>query len=101
MTNLAELFPNQQKNLDLLVEESAEVIHQVMKCNRFGLGNHNPTQRPGCNNRIELERELGDLMAIIDILDANGTISKSSLEMYSEQKINKLKQWYNKEKVDA
>jgi NTP pyrophosphatase (non-canonical NTP hydrolase) len=53
--------------LVILGEEAAEVAHRVSKALRFGLGDIDP-QRHETARRV-LERELGDLMAVAEILD--------------------------------
>jgi len=54
--------------LVILAEECAEVAQMVAKCQRFGMDDVYPNDRTGLTNRMRLEREIGDLMAIIHIL---------------------------------
>ena len=65
--------------MDILQEECAEVIQAVSKISRFGLDNFKPGKPK--TNREHLEEELGDMMAMIDILhsmDIYSTLSKTS-----------------------
>jgi NTP pyrophosphatase (non-canonical NTP hydrolase) len=75
----------------ILQEEAAEVIQAVSKCYRFGLDNYKPGKPK--TNRQHLEEEIGDLLAMIDILQKMDEISFNNIEAAREAKIDKLKQW--------
>jgi NTP pyrophosphatase (non-canonical NTP hydrolase) len=80
--------------LTILQEECAEVIVEVSKCFRFG-----PDQMMEgveVTNMQRLEKELGDLIAMIELLnDKNIGVSKEGLELAKKAKFEKLKQWSN------
>jgi len=77
--------------LGILQEECAEVIVEVSKCNRFGMdSNHYKT---GLKHSIMLETEIGDVLAMVDILVDQGVIDVDRLEVAKENKKQKLKQW--------
>jgi NTP pyrophosphatase (non-canonical NTP hydrolase) len=78
--------------LIILQEESAEVIQQISKIQRFGLSSIN---QHGVTNQQELEKEIGDLLAMIDLLKESGIVSQSSLDSCKMQKIEKLHKWSN------
>ena len=79
--------------MNILSEECAEVIQAVSKCHRFGLDNLKPGKpKTNCEH---LEEELGDLLAMIDILLDMQVISSASLESAKIAKIEKLKKWSN------
>jgi NTP pyrophosphatase (non-canonical NTP hydrolase) len=84
---------NEQDNevMDILQEECAEVIQAVSKIRRFGMDNskHETEQ----TNRQHLEEELGDMLAMIDILMVNDIISWGNLHRAKRAKIEKLKKW--------
>jgi NTP pyrophosphatase (non-canonical NTP hydrolase) len=86
---------NQGENevMDILQEECAEVIQAVSKIRRFGADNHkhNETQ----TNLEHLEEELGDMLAMIDILMHTGIVCWGNLEVAKRAKIEKLKKWSN------
>jgi NTP pyrophosphatase (non-canonical NTP hydrolase) len=77
--------------MDILQEEAAEVIQAVSKIRRFGIDN----AKPGTNysNREHLEEEIGDLLAMIDILQINNIVSWGNLHTAKRAKIEKLKKW--------
>ena len=79
--------------MDILQEECAEVIQAVSKINRFGADNVKPGKPK--TNREHLEEELGDMLAMIDIMLELGVISLDNLEIAKKAKIVKLKQWSN------
>ena len=80
--------------LTILQEECAEVIVEVSKCFRFG-----PDQMmEGVNvsNIQRLEKELGDLLAMVELLvDKDIGVSTDGLEIARTAKFEKLKQWSN------
>jgi NTP pyrophosphatase (non-canonical NTP hydrolase) len=85
--------PKTKEALDILQEECAEVIQAVSKISRFGLDNLKPGKPK--TNREHLEEEIGDLLAMVDILLEKGIVSKTSLDSANKAKIEKLKKWSN------
>ena len=79
--------------MNILSEECAEVIQAVSKINRFGIDNYKPGKSK--TNRQHLEEELGDLLAMVDILIELGVVNESSLQQAEVAKIEKLKKWSN------
>ena len=77
--------------MNILSEECAEVIQAVSKINRFGMDNYKPGKPK--TNREHLEEELGDLMAMIDILQEMDVVSYANIEKAAEAKHEKLKKW--------
>ena len=74
----------------ILQEECAEVIQEVSKCFRFGIDNLN---KDGVLHGSVLEMEVGDMLALVDILVAQGVLNQESLELAKQNKIEKLKKW--------
>ena len=79
--------------MNILQEECAEVIQAVSKVNRFGLDNFKPGKPK--TNREHLEEELGDMLAMIDIMLEINLVDIDKLEVAKKAKIVKLKQWSN------
>ena len=77
--------------LDILQEECAEVIQAVSKISRFGLDNYKPGKPK--TNREHLEQELGDMLALVQILQNMQIVSDSGLKSSQIAKIEKLKKW--------
>ena len=80
--------------LTILQEECAEVIVEVSKCFRFG-----PDQMMegvDVTNIQRLQKELGDLQAMIELLvDNNVGITIQGLKEAKKAKFKKLKHWSN------
>ena len=83
-----------EKNREALVilqEECAEVIQEVSKCFRFGTDSVH--YKTGLSHKAMLEMEIGDMLAMVDILVEQGLVSRSGLELSAENKKIKLRQW--------
>jgi NTP pyrophosphatase (non-canonical NTP hydrolase) len=90
----AQIMDSQTKEvMDILQEECAEVIQAVSKISRFGLDNFKPGKPK--TNREHLEEELGDLYAMIEILQELDVVSWTNIEQAAEAKREKLKVWSN------
>jgi NTP pyrophosphatase (non-canonical NTP hydrolase) len=80
--------------LTILQEECAEVIVEVSKCFRFG-----PDQMmEGINvtNMERLQKEIGDLQAMIELLVDNKVgVTTQGLKEAKKAKFQKLKLWSN------
>ena len=79
--------------MDILQEECAEVIQAVSKVSRFGIDNVKPGKPK--TNREHLEEELGDLLAMVDIMLEQDIVSWRNLEVAKKAKIEKLRKWSN------
>mgnify|MGYP003342936609 CR=1 FL=1 len=73
----------------ILQEECGEVTQAISKCFRFGKEDiwNNAT------NKERLESEIGDVLAMIDVLVENCYISDSSINAARKAKREKLKIW--------
>ena len=77
--------------MNILSEECAEVIQAISKCHRFGLDNFKPGKP--LTNKEHLEGELGDLLAMVDLLKSNNIVTQEGLDIAKTAKIEKLKKW--------
>ena len=84
--------------MDILQEECAEVIQAVSKIRRFGIDN--TKHGVGQTNREHLEEEVGDMLAMIDILLINDVVSWGNLHQAKRAKIEKQKKWSNIPNLD-
>lgn len=82
-----------EEALGILQEECAEVIVEVSKIRRFGLNTAHYKSDMKHTHRTMLEMEIGDVLALIDILLEQDVISSQNLEIAKERKKEKLKQW--------
>ncbi len=84
--------PNKfEEALGILQEECAEAIVEVSKIRRFGLDSIH--YKTGLKHSVMLEIELGDVVAMIDILIEQGIVDRTALELAAEEKKHKLEKW--------
>ena len=88
----AKEYTDVDQNLTILSEECAEVIQVAAKVRRFGIDDYHPKEQQ--TNRALLQQELGDILAMIDILKANGILTDIGLEDAKKRKLGKLGGWY-------
>ena len=80
-----------EEALGILQEECAEVIVEVSKIRRFGLDTmHHKT---GQNHKEMLSLEVGDILAMVDILLEQGILTQTELDAAKQSKKDKLKKW--------
>lgn len=72
-------------------EECAEVTQAISKIFRFGFSSKHPVS--GKSNRESLEEEVGDLLAMVDIMMEKCIISDSAVNAARIAKREKLKTW--------
>ena len=84
---------NVNEILLIMQEECAEVTQAISKCFRVVLDNHKPGKPK--TNKEHLEEELGDLIAMITLLEMHGVVSQHSIEKAKLAKFEKLKTWSN------
>jgi NTP pyrophosphatase (non-canonical NTP hydrolase) len=82
---------NEHEILSITQEECAEIIQAISKVFRFGLD----TEWNGETNREHLEEELGDVMAMIHLLELSGIVSSEGVHQSSKRKMEKLSKWSN------
>ncbi len=88
------LSDHQEECLNILQEECSEVIQAASKIKRFGLHNrHNPEDLTNLQN---LELELGDVLALIDLCRMSGIgITDEGLQRAKENKVQRITKWMN------
>ena len=80
-----------EEALGRLQEECAEVIQDVSKCRRFGIDNVYLNGQG--TQRENLVKEVGDVLAMIDVLIEQGVFTQIELDVARANKKQKLKQW--------
>ena len=81
----------EQELLTITMEECAEVIQACSKIIRYGAD----SKYEGKSALETLEKELGDLQCMIDLLHQNDMVSFNRMDEYCDQKREKLKKWSN------
>ena len=77
--------------LGILQEECAEAIVEVSKVRRFGFDNLH--YKSGISHKEHLEQEVGDVLAMVDILVEQGVLDYTSLNSAKMRKKEKLQEW--------
>ena len=77
--------------MSITQEECSEVIQAISKINRFGFDGCHPEKT--YNNREHLEEEVGDVLAMIDLLLENEIVSWANVNKARRAKFDKLRQW--------
>jgi NTP pyrophosphatase (non-canonical NTP hydrolase) len=81
-----------RETLVITQEEAAEVIKEISKIFRFGIDEQH---KSGAVHRQVLEEEIGDFLAMVDLLVEQGVVSQSNLDAAKVAKIEKLRIWSN------
>lgn len=87
------MTPQIEEALGILQEECAEVIVEVSKIRRFGIDSVH--YKTNMTHNEMLEMEVGDVLAMIDILIEQGVLDTRSLDEAKAAKKQKLKEWSN------
>jgi NTP pyrophosphatase (non-canonical NTP hydrolase) len=82
-----------EEALGILQEECAEVIVEVSKIRRFGL--NSVSWKTNVPHNETLEMEVGDVLAMVDILLEQGVIKQSAIDAAKTAKKEKLKKFSN------
>jgi NTP pyrophosphatase (non-canonical NTP hydrolase) len=82
---------NEKQILLICQEECAEVTQAISKVFRFGYD----SEYNGRTNHQRLTEEVGDLLAMIDLMSEAGIIDESAVQMAAGHKKIKLRKWSN------
>jgi NTP pyrophosphatase (non-canonical NTP hydrolase) len=77
--------------LIIMQEECGEVVQSIAKIFRFGMND----VYQEISNKERLEKEVGDLLCMVDILIERGVISDSVVNEARHSKREKLESWSN------
>jgi NTP pyrophosphatase (non-canonical NTP hydrolase) len=93
-TQAHELTDRQKEYLLILAEECSEVIKVVTKTFRFGIESRNPFLEDSPTNKEELIQEIGDVMAMVELLkDSALDLNEDALQKAKQKKLDKLHKW--------
>jgi NTP pyrophosphatase (non-canonical NTP hydrolase) len=81
-----------RETLVIAQEEAAEVIQEISKVFRFGI---DEKHKDGMTHRQRLTTEIGDFLAMIDLLLAQNVICEEDIAQAKEKKIDKLRIYSN------
>lgn len=80
----------QREILVITQEEAAEVIQEIAKIFRFGIDD---SHRDGMTHRQRLTTEVGDLLAMIDLMIDDRLIDPAEIEIAKQAKTAKLRRY--------
>lgn len=88
-----QLSASEAEALALIAEEAAEIVLAVTKTLRHGLGSTHPDDPDGEDNRQMIEREIGDLRAVVDIALSKKMFSATKIEAARKAKLRRVRQY--------
>ena len=97
--NINNLSAAEAERLALLAEECGEVIQVVGKILRHGYDSANPLVDVSPTNREELEKELGDIELVVDMLKSCSDVDNNAIQLRRKTKPAKMMLWlhYNQD----
>ena len=87
-------YCDEKLNLEHLSEEAAETIQAKSKFMRFGSDDRHPDGGQGRTKKRWLANEIGNFLAMVDILLEQGTILQEDIDEGKIEKFEKLKTFY-------
>lgn len=88
---MKQVNDHQEECLNILQEECAEVIQAASKIKRFGLVGR---RADSATNQANLEMELGDVLALVDLVVASGLgVTKEGIEQARLNKMERLSKY--------
>ena len=81
MSNFSNALTDAElERLALLSEEAGELVQTIGKIVRHGYESYNPDRSRDGSNRDQLQREIGDLLYCLQLLEINGDIDKEAID---------------------
>lgn len=93
------LSTSELERLALLVEECAEVQQIAMKIIRHGYNSHNPFDEYKTPNGALLNKELGDLTFVIQLMSESDDIDDGAIKGYAIEKRARVRAYLHHNKV--
>jgi len=81
-----KLSPAEEERLAKLTEECGEISQMVGKTLVHGWASYHPRDPKQVRNRAELEKEVGGLLAVVDIMIAAGDLNPDAIESAKKEK---------------
>lgn len=93
-----QLTPAQLERIAILAEECSEVVQVCMKIMRHGLDNFNPLLDEPITNKELLEKEIGHINNIVQMMIESGDIRQSEVSHSQNIKRAKIHRWLHHQK---
>lgn len=94
-----ELLPGEAERLAILSEEAGEVVQAIGKILRHGYESEPPGG--GLANREYLEREVGDLLGVLDLMVERGDLNDLSIAKYRREKQPRMGKYLHHQRLDG
>ena len=94
-----DLGVREAEAIALVAEECGESVQAAMKILRHGMESYDPASTHGRNNRQDLERELGQVLAAIDILIEQRIVFVEGLRDARREKLQSVAHYLHHAKV--
>ena len=88
-----KLSPAEAERLALLIEECAELQQAACKILRHGYGSKDPTDAWHRGNKSDLEKEMGDVQAAMDIMLYNADVDGPCVTSHRYKKLRTVGRW--------
>lgn len=89
MKQFNKLTAAEQERLALLSEEMGEVQQVIGKILRHGYESYHPRNKDH-SNRDLLEKELGDVHAVLALMENEGDVNGESIDYFKEDKLKRV-----------
>jgi NTP pyrophosphatase (non-canonical NTP hydrolase) len=97
MNDETQLTPAEREALDLLTEECGEVLQEIGKIGRFGID----CSYSGPTNRERLQKECGQLLAVMALMVSMGMLNEDGLQEALEEKMRIMPRWLKHIEIDS
>lgn len=88
--NIPYLTEAEIERLAMLAEEAGEIVQIVGKILRHGYDSRHPDDLSGPDNREMLERELGDLAAVQELMSRDKDVSLLQIDDMRRRKLGRI-----------
>ena len=91
----------QAERLALLSEEMGEAVQAVGKILRHGYASVHPDAPEAGNNRVRLIHEMGDVLAVIQLIKDAGDLDVGELELAKLDKLRRIGRYLHHQSVSS
>lgn len=101
MAKFNKLTAAQEERLVLLAEEASEIGQAACKALRHGFDCNNPNIRPNfTNNKLDVEKEVGQLMAVVEFMIVRGDLDREHIEYACRMKAERIYDYMHEQGED-
>jgi len=101
MSQFAKLAPHEHEILCCAAEESGEIVQIIMKAMRHGIDSKHPLIQYAELNRVEIAKEIGQLIAVSEMMVQLGVISQTEINFGRNRKWERIGQYLHHIAIDS